>query len=573
VEEQAMFRKYVRKVTTTDHKITPIMKKEVKPENYTMVPILSLKSVISLAIGLIIGAMIGLGYWAISPFVEFGGDSSLISVESNGPDLYESTAIMGITSEGTSYTSPQNLRQYGDFYLSKMSTPSFFSFMSEKLAMQAPEYSHDSRELSQMTTIKIIYDYWNNVPALRVQITSSDAEETYFLSNIMVETFSEYLTLEEHTTQADAYQAYKAQWEDVNVALIEAELEMSSLKPYRDDPAYIEFNAKIIALEAQLQQQSEELSILIASGDIDEYNNLIEKEYQQTLQEIKTINTALSEANQKLAAIEAQKGIISISSNDSDIITLKSKIRALEFEIDRLMNGDSNTTGLADMIARDITSSSAYSDTVKKIETASKALAEAKNELAILQSQVDDDTSEVNIDYYILQSEIGTLNTQLSVLQVRLIELSRERIQDKNQYNVLAALERTSEALAEAKKELRIYETSTEVDFLEQKLAYDNAQSRVEELRSLIDQLTRSMARLSVTDTQSSGTIIVKNLAEPSVPTFITPERVRGRNAIMMGSIIGLCGAWVILNFRWIAKGMPSSSKVDKPEEYEDEEA
>jgi len=231
-----MFRKYVRKVTSTDHKITPIVKKEVKPENYSMVPILSLRSVISLAIGLIAGAMIGLGYWAISPFIEFGSDSSLISVETNGTTLYESTAILGITTEGTSYTSPQNLRQYGDFYVSKMSTPSFFSFMSEKLATQAPEYSRDSHELAQMTAIQIVYDYWNNVPAIRVQVTSSDAEETYFLSNIMVETFSEYLTLEEYTAQVDEYQESKERWENINTALIEAELEMNALMPYRDEP-------------------------------------------------------------------------------------------------------------------------------------------------------------------------------------------------------------------------------------------------------------------------------------------------------------------------------------------------
>jgi hypothetical protein len=79
------------------------------------------------------------------------------------------------------------------------------------------------------------------------------------------------------------------------------------------------------------------------------------------------------------------------------------------------------------------------------------------------------------------------------------------------------------------------------------------------------------MARLSVTDTQGTGAIVIKNIAEPTIPTFIPPERIRGRNAVMMGSIIGLCGAWVVLNFKWIAKGMPSASKVNKPEEDEEE--
>ena len=39
----------------------------------------------------------------------------------------------------------------------------------------------------------------------------------------------------------------------------------------------------------------------------------------------------------------------------------------------------------------------------------------------------------------------------------------------------------------------------------------------------------------------------------------------------MMGAIVGIGGAWVVLNFRWIRKGMPSSSAARADEDEEEE--
>jgi len=40
---------------------------------------------------------------------------------------------------------------------------------------------------------------------------------------------------------------------------------------------------------------------------------------------------------------------------------------------------------------------------------------------------------------------------------------------------------------------------------------------------------------------------------------------MRLRDALMMGAVVGIGGAWVILNFRWLVKG--ASSSFDEEEE------
>jgi hypothetical protein len=48
---------------------------------------------------------------------------------------------------------------------------------------------------------------------------------------------------------------------------------------------------------------------------------------------------------------------------------------------------------------------------------------------------------------------------------------------------------------------------------------------------------------------------------------------MRARDALIMGGIFGVGVAWVILNFRWIAKGMSSASREGKEEEDGEDKA
>ena len=41
---------------------------------------------------------------------------------------------------------------------------------------------------------------------------------------------------------------------------------------------------------------------------------------------------------------------------------------------------------------------------------------------------------------------------------------------------------------------------------------------------------------------------------------------------MLLGAVVGLGGAWVVMNRRWLANGMPASSADESEEADEDEE-
>ncbi len=574
----SMFKKYARKTTSAEHDMTPMGKKEIEPKQVDMIPLFSLRSMIILAIGLIIGAGLGLGYWILNPSLSssdatdseqgLSGLSEFIGEPREGP--YECVLNIQVVSPGSTYTSMKDLQRRGEYFAGRASSLVFLESISQQLAEQAPEYYHTTDELKEMLMIR--YDWNSEIPAIELKVIGSNDQEAYFLAGFVPEAFENYLIAKAKEVQQKEYENTLIQIESIKTVLIEAEQELRTFMPQIINPAYFALNAKITALESELQEQAQELSILVVSGDIDEYGSLLEKEYQQTLQEVKTINTALSEAKQRLQTLEIQKASSSSSSNDSYLIILGAKIRALEIEIGRLMTGDNDTTGLADMIARGITSGTMYVETTKKVEKVSTALAEAKKELAILESQLGGGISEVDLDYYIVQAEISTLNTELSVLQVRLIELSRERTQGQNQPDIIVAVERTSIALAEAKKELAILESQSGGDSLAIDLDYQVAQAKISNLNRELANINEISTSLLGDNTDAEGLTDYLVAGNPSLPVPILPERARARNALMAGAIVGIGGAWVIVNFRWLRKRLTSSPTTSSRTLDEEEE-
>jgi hypothetical protein len=93
-----------------------------------MVPIFSWRTVLVAAIGLILGVLISLGYWIISPTLgsssvttsSTGADSSgsglvgLLGLEPQGP--YDSKVRIQVVSPGSEYIPLKNLQQMGEYY-------------------------------------------------------------------------------------------------------------------------------------------------------------------------------------------------------------------------------------------------------------------------------------------------------------------------------------------------------------------------------------------------------------------------------------------------------------------------
>ncbi len=583
----SMFKKYDRKATSAEHNMTPTERKQVEPKQVNMAPLFSWRTIIAVAIGFIVGIGLAFVYWAISPSLSssdqttdaeqgIGGLAGFIGTpQHEGP--YESSVSIQLVNPGSSYTTLRELQQKGEYYTAKANSLPSLKFIAQEIAEEAPEYSHTADELSQMLSIK--YNWNSEVPSIELIITGNSDQEALFLAEFVPEAFKKYLIVEAGEAQKQEYDNILNEINTVKATLLEEEEELSTLLPegnagkISNDPIYIALNAKIEALEAELEQQAQELSILIASGDISEYSNILEKEYQETLEEMRVVNAALSEARHKLEILETQKAGEYTTSSYSDIITLNAKIKALELEIDRLMTGDDSTTGLADMIARDITTSSAYKDTIDKIDKASKALAEARKELAILESQAGTNSLEEDLDYQVARAEVDTLSMELTVLQERLSGLTRELVKGNSQPDIQAAFERTSTALSEAKKELAILESQFGSAGIVENLDYQILQSKIVNLNSRLSGLTEELSYLLEDNdvaTEATDFIVVGN---PSLPVPILPERVRARNALMVGAIVGIGGAWAIVNWRWIRQRLTSSPSTSSmtPDEEEEE--
>ena len=101
--------------------------------------------------------------------------------------------------------------------------------------------------------------------------------------------------------------------------------------------------------------------------------------------------------------------------------------------------------------------------------------------------------------------------------------------------DIVAAVERTSITLAEAKSELSILEAQHDIQYTTQNLDYQIAKGRV-------DNLSQELATL--TDRMTS----------------------------LLAGILGVGFAWVSVNFKWVINGMPSSNVRRREEEEENEE-
>jgi hypothetical protein len=206
------------------------------------------------------------------------------------------------------------------------------------------------------------------------------------------------------------------------------------------------------------------------------------------------------------------------------------------------------------MISAGTTSSQAYINTLEKIETASAALAETKNELIILESQSDFDssaTAEDNQNYYTAQANVEKLKIELSALRQKLTEFVSADLEERDQQEPQAAFERTSAALAEVKKELAALESQTSDNSMAQ-LDHQLIQSNINSLTDKLTRLNEDLHTSLVRNTDALQSANSLSVGKADTPAPVLP--VQRQTAMMIGGIAGLGIAWLVLNFRWLIK-------------------
>lgn len=569
-------------VINSDRQKTSVAERKQPEPIIAMVPLFNWRTIVAVIIGFIIGVGLALGYWIMSPTLGSSGASGtgtgtgsgtgstgfygLLGMEHTG--LYESKVRIQIVSPGSDYISLSSLQQRGEYYAAKANSLPFFEFLSQELAEQTPELSYTVDELDQIITTE--YDYKSELPAIKIITLGADEHEAILLAELVPQAFNDYLIAEEGEKQQKEYHNTLEEIESVKVALYEAEQELDALATQDtfDDPSYIALSARLEALERELNDKAIELTTLITLG------NDLQQEYDETMQQMRDVSAALIKAEQELKGLEEQGDGNNISS-DVAYITLNAKISALERELDRMLTGYINPetgnymTGLVELMADGVTQGTVYENVMEKIEAVSVALAEAKKEIAVFDSNPGENLVK-NLDYRLTQIKVDALNAELVILQERLTLLSRESINRDSQSDTQAAFERTSVALAETRSELKILESQVGYDQLAIDLNYQVAKEKVDNLNDRMEDLARKLSLLLGERAEPSDITGHLVAGKPSIPYPVLPERPQARNTLLMGAIIGIAGAWVLINWRWIAKVMLSSSTA-KPDEDEKE--
>lgn len=318
-------------------------------------------TILILALGLIVGTGLGLGYWSISPInaqVEVGWPP--VRLSGPPPTLYQSTANVLLMGRGTASQDLKTLQRQGEYYTAKMNTLPFFEFLGEAVEVQAPEYAHPALEMAQM--VKTKYNYDSDVPTVEIKVSSPDAQETYFLASMMGQVLQDYLTEEERTLQLEKSQQSQADEDNLKAALISAEAELNRLKALGDtgdtsiNPANIALSAKVRALERELDLRSRQLAALIAAGD-----NL-SADYQTAEEEIARTTVALSDARTELVRLEtgtslSYEQIVAYTSAEAKVEMLNRQLRDLARE--QASTFDGNAGGRTGLISLNIGEASA----------------------------------------------------------------------------------------------------------------------------------------------------------------------------------------------------------------------
>jgi hypothetical protein len=155
-------------------------------------------------------------------------------------------------------------------------------------------------------------------------------------------------------------------------------------------------------------------------------------------------------------------------------------------------------------------------------------------------------------------------------LQERLALLAPARVIEEDPADTQSDINKIATALSQSRNELATLENQSGYDRLAMELDYKVAQEKVDNLNSRLRDLNEQLGSLigGITKSQEIGDYLA--VGSPSMPTPVLPERIRLRNLLMIGAILGISIAWAILNFRWITKGMPPTSTVSRNEDEEE---
>jgi hypothetical protein len=214
--------------------------------------------------------------------------------------------------------------------------------------------------------------------------------------------------------------------------------------------------------------------------------------------------------------------------------------------------------------------SSEYEQTEVEFDSAIVALAEATAKLSSMQMDVD--TVERDPAYIMASAKVEALRLELDYSTGGLAALIAEGAQGNVFENAVERMNRVAVALAEARGDLLALQAESNAEQTKLALEYVISKAEVEALNREVTNLAYALVSLSGNEPEGLEAFGLVAVGEPSDPEAVPRDRMRGRNALMMGMVLGLGGAWVGLNCKGWLKGMGSSPR-DTVDLEEDEDS
>ena len=222
--------------------------------------------------------------------------------------------------------------------------------------------------------------------------------------------------------------------------------------------------------------------------------------------------------------------------------------------------------------------STEYQNTLLSIQDKQAELAKVNAELDILSIHTtapptdgvaatdgiaDDQSGEA--DLAVAKATVQALNSQLGTLTAQLASLIAGNSTGEEYQATKTQIEMVSIALTEARANQAAIEAQSQSSSVS--TAYTIASAKASGLSKEIDALARSLSSLPTQVTVQNEVQGLFYAQSASDATTVPTDKIRGRNAILMGAVVGLCVAWLGLNFRGLVRQVGSSGRKEDSDE------
>jgi hypothetical protein len=210
-----------------------------------------------------------------------------------------------------------------------------------------------------------------------------------------------------------------------------------------------------------------------------------------------------------------------------------------------------------------------YQVTLTEIEATKTSLVEAQEKVGDMELQAVAEDLNGNPDYLTLNATVAALNLQLGRQAADLASIIALGDTGQAYTDNLSAFQRTAEALAKAQKDLATLKATTSINRLAENMEYQISKGEVDNLSRDLASLSDKLFSLSDARVSSSQVVDYLVVGTPTLPVAVPPERTRLRNLLVLGAVIGVAGAWLGLNFKWLTRRLslgPSSASGEDEE-------